>query len=169
MIGCHWEFSEGSEKYYVSVGELTDITIFLEKLRTNLQTWVRSKKKQVSNPNTFVSWRETWHPDNVQVWGRIANNKFDSKAVGWFHSNYSGVQTIKKTLLTGQLNQIGRIWHRMYPRYIKASDNTWQPTGEYIELLTIFPNILDKDESQNAEDFLTFLDTKTSFSLLYPG
>ena len=175
MIGCHWEFSEGSEKYYVSVGELTDITIFLEKLRTNLQTWVRSKKKQVSNPNTFVSWRETWHPDNVQVWGRIANNKFDSKAVGWFHSNYSGVQRIKKTLLTGQLNQIGRIWHRMYPRYIKVSENTLQPTREYIELLTIFPNIPDEDERQKegerqkAEDFLTFLDTKTSFSLLYPG
>jgi CRISPR-associated protein Cmr6 len=51
----------------------------------------------------------------------------------------------------------------MYPRYITAGDGTPQATGEYVELLTIFP-----DDSNNTQDFLEFLEKDSQFRKLYP-
>jgi CRISPR-associated protein Cmr6 len=77
--------------------------------------------------------------------------------VHWFHKNYYKNKTIKGSILTGKFANIGRIWHRMYPRFIQI-DNEDSLTNEYIELLTIFP-----DQSQQTKDFLKFLDKHSEF------
>jgi CRISPR-associated protein Cmr6 len=112
----------------------------------------------ISNPTTnYVSdWREAWHPNKVQVWGKIHNQKNprdnQSQAVHWFHGNYSPNKSIKQTVLTGKIGNIGRIWHRMYPRYVSKDGNLLNPPSHYVELLTIFP-----DNSATTTDFLQFL------------
>ncbi|HAN75654.1 MAG TPA: hypothetical protein DCQ63_16285, partial [Planktothrix sp. UBA8402] len=87
MIGCHWEFISPSLKFYCPVQELGDITRFLNDIHSKTKTWVSQTQGKQLSPQG-ANWREAWHPQNVQVWGRIAENKFDSIAVDWFHGNY---------------------------------------------------------------------------------
>jgi CRISPR-associated protein Cmr6 len=55
----------------------------------------------------------------------------------------------------------------MYPRYRKQGEK-FVGTGEYIELLTIFPNRSGKeDEIQKTANFLRFLDKSTDFKHLW--
>ncbi|WP_331280976.1 hypothetical protein [Fischerella sp. PCC 9605] len=164
MIGCHWEFTELSKKLYYPINKLSDITVFLHNLRErNLRDWLQIKQKPLRD--TPAPWREAWHPNNVEVWGRIARDEDDCLAVRWFHSNYNTNASIKGSILTGRINQIGRIWHRMYPRYIKTEDGDLQRQGdEFIELLTIFPN----REDERTRGFLEFLAQHRRFTQLYP-
>lgn len=155
MIGCHWKFKGKPQRFYIPVNELKDVTAFLDTLRKSMLSWLRFKRKQPSD--TICAYREAWHPQKVQVWGRIAKDKSDSKAVRWFHGPYTGADSIKSTDLTGGLGKIGRIWHRMYPRYITNQAGNLVDTGEYVELLTIFP-----DNSDTTKDFINFLNTKNS-------
>jgi CRISPR-associated protein Cmr6 len=156
MIGCHWEILPASEKLYVTTNNLTlgNVTTFLNDTQQQASEWLRSEGYEL---NDYVrNWRETWHPDKVQVWGRLANNRTDSYAVRWFHDT----QTLKGSTLAGsstlagrRLGQIGRIWHRMYPRYRKTNDSRLvRYRDEYIELLTLFP-----DDSARTQRFLEFL------------
>ncbi|WP_013334239.1 hypothetical protein [Gloeothece verrucosa] len=159
MIGCHWQFIEQSRKLYIPVNQLEDIKRFLEGIYQSMQGWVKYKK---ANLNLLgCNWREAFHPNRVQVWGRIANSQDDSEAIYWFHQAYRSNQTIKQTELTGKLNKIGRIWHRMYPRSILVERGR-KYTSEYVELLTIFP-----DDSQNTRDFILFLQESSSFEKLW--
>jgi CRISPR-associated protein Cmr6 len=119
-------------------------------------------------PNNWTKdWRESWHPSNVQVWGRLANDAEDSVAVRWFHAPYQPREkglnkegAICKSSLTGKINQIGRIWHRMYPVILLKNNPEdprkaiVRPTLTYLEILTIF-----SDNSDKAQDFLKFLET----------
>ena len=151
LIGTHWDFVGKSEnKFYLSIDNIEEITSFLEKLKGIIHGWLRLKRKQACS--TPADWREAWHPDKVQVWGRIGSN---SKAIYWFHKAYTGIQEIKQTPLTGELGQIGRIWHRMYPRYQVGNNGKIQNTGGYVELLTIFPDMTDVSETTGQ--FLQFL------------
>lgn len=164
MIGCHWQFAENSksERFYIPVNELSDVTTYLNNLRQKiLLPWLKLKKKTPSNAVSDL--REAWHPEKVQVWGRIAKDRKDSHAIRWFHSPYEGNRQIKGTDLTGRLGVIGRIWHRMYPRYTKVTESL-RATGEYVELLTIFP-----DNSKKTQEFILFLHSKSEFTLLWGG
>jgi CRISPR-associated protein Cmr6 len=162
MIGCHWTFTDKSTKYYFPVKNLNHITIILNNIITDVNNWLTFKGKQ---PNTTVSaWREAWNPQKVQVWGRAAKDEKDSAAVKWFHGDYQENQSIKGSSLTGKMSQIGRIWHRMYPHYIKTPDGeTKRYKKQYIELLTIFPEASDKTTQQ----FLEFLNTSKIFTKLW--
>ena len=54
---------------------------------------IRPVPRPVKNKNQttqIIEWREAWYPDNVQVWGRIANNALDSKVIHWLHSSKQG-------------------------------------------------------------------------------
>ncbi|NJO48042.1 MAG: RAMP superfamily protein [Oscillatoriales cyanobacterium RM2_1_1] len=66
-------------------------------------------------------------------------------------------QSIYKSDLTGQLNQIGRLWHRMYPL----------DSGKYLELITIF-----HQNCEVCENFLEWLKSQrsnpNSFQKLWP-
>ncbi|MGB5970518.1 MAG: hypothetical protein WBG70_19550 [Spirulinaceae cyanobacterium] len=164
-IGCHWQFAEESEKLYLPVHSLKNVTDFLDYYQNLITEWVQSNRKTTGN--SVREWREAWHPSKVQVWGRIAQSERDSTAIYWLHGPYSGKKSIKNTALTGKIGQIGRLWHRMYPRYKNYRDKSsgeivLRSTGEYIELLTLFP-----DESQTTTDFLRYLYNVSDFELLF--
>ncbi|MBE9221759.1 hypothetical protein IQ215_03530 [Cyanobacterium stanieri LEGE 03274] len=155
MIGCHWEFIKPSTGLFITVNELEDLTKFLNSVHSNMKGWVTYNKKQL-NPQG-ANWRETFKKGNVQVWGRIAENKLDSEAIDFFHGQYQRDKTIKQSTLTGRMGRIGRIIHRMYPRRIKREDNKILVTKQYVELLTIFP-----DDSQKTREFIQYLRSNVS-------
>lgn len=156
MIGCHWQFVSPSTNLYITVNELADITVFLDAIHKNIENWVTKVSKEQLNPKD-TNWREAFKKGNVQVWGRIAEDKEDSEAIYFFHEEYKKDRTIQRSNLTGRMGQIGRIWHRMYPRKIKTDDGEIRMTKEYIELLTIF-----SDDSTKTRDFLNFLGSNSS-------
>lgn len=160
MIGCHWLFSKPSESadYCITAprGELDNIKTFLSSISDS----VRNYFNLPSTHNHVNNWREVWHPQKVQVWGRIAEDKNDSQAVEWFHKD----NFIKRTELTGSIgnkhnpSKVSRIWHRMYPLYVKIDDKVTHKKNEdgnyqYVELLTIFT----PDNLPKAREFLTCL------------
>ena len=167
MIGCHWGFAERSHRYYIPVGSrLSNVTLFLDKLQENLAAFPLLKKAAPGQP-TQGSLREAWQKGNVEVWGRIAANHGDSQAIRWFHGAYKGEQSIYRSELTGQMGQIGRIWHRMYPRYRKQENETVS-AGGFVELLTIFPNREGNGaQVEKTSNFLDFLRESSDFEQLW--
>jgi CRISPR-associated protein Cmr6 len=151
VIGCHWEFINDSQLLYLPVNQLSDIAVFINDIQNIIKKRIPNNKQSKQGIET---WRESWYSPKVEVWGRFAENG-KSKAIHWFHGNYDGTNSIKNpNSLSGSLNNTGRIWHRMYPRYIINSKNQIVRGQGYVELLTIF-----KDESSD-EKFLNFLADK---------
>jgi CRISPR-associated protein Cmr6 len=174
LIGCHWQWlEEDSQRSNVQVSRIEKVGDFFDSVRQVAREWIKVQDQPLQDINWAQNWREAWHPSNVQVWGRIAEDYDSSTAVRWFHGPYQigirGVQaegSIYKSLLTGevgQISRIGRIWHRMYPivRLLKDPENPQKPivksTSRYLELLTIF-----SDDSNKENDFLDFLNTNAS-------
>jgi CRISPR-associated protein Cmr6 len=153
MIGCHWSLTSASKNFLVyPEPNLEGITSFIETIRTQAIGWIRSEMGTYT-PEYAREWREAWHPSKLQIWGRVTDKK-KSTAILWFHGNYQDGKTIKKSVLTGEMSKIGRIWHRMYPI-----------ENHFVELLTIFP-----DDSQKTKDFLDFLSSDHSkFKLIWGG
>lgn len=183
LIGCHWQWS--GEKTLLNntrygVRNLDQVSPFIEKVRNDLQAWMRLQNIEPTPNNEIASdWRETWHPQKVQVWGRIADDADDSCAIEWLHRPYrpGDLQaqiregTIKGSHITGQIGQIGRIWHRMYPlvKVLQSRNNQKEiktkQTPQYLELFTFFPS--DKPD-QREDDFLQFLEEEEQmFQLLW--
>jgi CRISPR-associated protein Cmr6 len=177
IIGCHWQWAgRNSPIVHNPVRKLEQVTNCIEKLQEAAQNWMQIQGYK-PNPDRSADWREAWHPDKVQVWGRFAESREASIAVRWLHQPYSycyqGKQevpvSIKGTSVTGKLNQIGRIWHRMYPVVLRKPDpenaEKFVPriTPAYLELLTIFP-----DNTSDFDQFLTFLESnQTDFQRLW--
>jgi CRISPR-associated protein Cmr6 len=128
--------------------------------------------------NQYSDWRESWHPENVQVWGRVTDGADDCVAIKWLHEAYQKADrrarlpelNIKQTSVTGCISEVGRLWHRMYPVVSLVKDakdaNKKIPklTPNYLELLTIFP-----DDSKECKDFLHFLNSHPEgFQQLWP-
>ncbi len=59
-------------------------------------------------PDNSANWRESWHPKNVEVWGRIAEDKDDSLAIKWLHKAYQKLDnlSIYKTSVTGIVTKL---------------------------------------------------------------
>jgi CRISPR-associated protein Cmr6 len=143
---------------------------FVEKVRSVAVDWMRLEGVEPDGLRA-ADWREAWHPGRVQVWGRLVPQDEESEAIRWFHGPYQqqvrGVQnelslhSSPTANLTGRVGQIGRLWHRMYPRVkmVNNPDPEGKPiprsTREYLEFLTIFP-----DDSRECEQFLEFLQTQ---------
>jgi CRISPR-associated protein Cmr6 len=182
LIGCHWQwYGEASliNNTRYGVTNIKEVSTFIDRVRNDLKMWM--KQQGVSpNPNKCaVSWREVWHPEIVQVWGRLAEDAEDSRAIEWLHKPYfpairkgqSSNRTIKSSSITGKMGKIGRIWHRMYPIVKLENDpSNSQPylarsTNRYLELFTFFPS---DDLDQQEEKFLDFLEyEQTMFQLLW--
>jgi CRISPR-associated protein Cmr6 len=159
---------ERSLNYCVPVRQLQDVSQFLDKLQKNVVGFPLLRELSPKAPDR--SFRETWRKGNVEVWGRIAQDETDSEAVRWFHGAYQGSQSIYKSELTGKMSQIGRMWHRMYPRYLPPTAERTPPkaTGEFVELLTIFPNrSSNSEEGRKTEEFLQFLRDRSDFQQLW--
>lgn len=168
LIGCHWQWlGENTQRRNVQVSRLEKIGEFLDNVRQIAREWIQSQNKPLRTTEWAKDWREAWHPSNVQVWGRIAENADESAAVRWFHEPYQqkipGIQpegSIYKSSVTGKIGQISRIWHRMYPLIALKKDPEnpqkpiVKPSPRYLELITIFP-----DGTTESNDFLQFLNT----------
>ena len=167
LIGCHWQWlGEDSQRNNVKVTNLEKVTSFLDGVRDTAKEWIQSQNKPLQENQWANNWRESWHPNNVQVWGRISEDVEDTVAVRWFHrpyqqriQNFQPEKTIYQTHITGRMGQISRIWHRMYPA-IRLTQDPENPTrarvrltAKYLELIVIFP-----DNSPECNDFLDFLD-----------
>ncbi len=159
LIGCHWKWTSDSDLQRDRnwhIGRLDQVQPRMEKLKQAALTWMELQRVQELPP---ASWREAWHPSRVQVWGRIAEDAEDSRAIHWLHGSYSDSGTIYKSALAGKMGQVGKIWHRMYPA-IPLGKNEADPKlprvirrKDFIELLTIFPD-RNIPECQPFLDFL---------------
>ena len=162
LIGCHWEWSgQKALKYDVRVRQLNHLARFIDEVRRVAMDWIKTQKNITPTPDRYASnWREAWHPKKVEVWGRRANDAEDSQAIRWFHEPYRRgdrrlriqEQSIYRSHLAGEVSQVGRIWHRMYPlipRNLILNEN-----HAYLELLIFFP-----DDSLESKDFLDFLNS----------
>lgn len=168
LIGCHWQWlGENTQKPNAQVSGLKQVSGFLDNVRQTAREWIQSQNIPLREAEWAEDWREAWHPSNVQVWGRIADNSDESAAVDWFHKPYQqeiqNVQSegsIYRSSITGRIGQISLIWHRMYPLVLLKKDpenpkkRIVTPTPRYLELITIFP-----DGSTKSNDFLRFLNT----------
>jgi len=179
LIGCHWQWSgEKSFKFDVRVRKIAQVAEFIKQVQEVAKEWMKIQGV-TPTPNSYAKdWREAWHPEKVQVWGREADSAENSIAIEWLHEPYRRgdrqlrIQegSIYKTHLTGKVSQVGRIWHRMYPLVILAKnpDNPKKPipkkTPRYLEFLIFFP-----DDSEKSDDFLDFLDSQQkAFQQLWP-
>ncbi len=181
LIGCHWQWlGERALINDVRVRKIEDVGSFIENVRQTVSAWMQLKNI-TPNPDQKASWRETWHPDTVQIWGRLASEAEDCEAILWLHQPYreaipqAGILegSIYCTSMTGKIGQIGRLWHRMYPVVRRVTDPknpNGQPipkkTLQYLELLTFFP-----DNSPESKQFLEFLntDSQVTFNKLWPN
>jgi CRISPR-associated protein Cmr6 len=169
LIGCHWQWLKGSLLRDVRVRKLEDVGAFIDKVRQAAAAWMQTQGT-IPNDAQIADWREAWHPETVQVWGRSADEADDCEAIRWLHGAYrlalpqahirEGL--ICRTSVTGQVNkhvsQIGRLWHRMYP-VVGQKPHPDDPkkrvptkTRHYLELLTFFP-----DDSPASTEFLRYL------------
>ncbi|MCM1983655.1 RAMP superfamily protein [Lyngbya confervoides] len=178
IIGCHWQWASDYDLVRTNpVRQLADIAPFIEKVREVAQTWMSLQGYHPTH-NQLAPWRESWHPDNVLVWGRFAGDVEskvrgveDCQAISWLHEPYRYEYrqgqtiplTIKGSTVAGGLNQIGRIWHRMYPIVTRKRDPNDEAnrlpkiTPFYLELLTLFP-----DDSKDCKKFIQFLQSEQS-------
>jgi CRISPR-associated protein Cmr6 len=157
VIGCHWEFVDNS--LYYPVNDLKDIAKFINHTRQVIRGWIDQNKRVNDGVET---WREAWYQPKVQIWGRLAENG-QSEAIKWFHGAYKGTDSIKNPdTLAGSMENTGRIWHRMYPRFVSNGNTYIQPGKGYVELLTIFP-----DESDNTKKFLRYLKDESGFEQIW--
>ncbi|RAM52587.1 MAG: hypothetical protein C6Y22_05335 [Hapalosiphonaceae cyanobacterium JJU2] len=126
------------------------------------ETAQNQPQNQLNQNSDIVNWREAWYSPKVQVWTRFAENG-KSLAIHWFHDAYRGNDRIRNPhILAGSMGNTGRIWHRMYPRFITNEQGKIMPGKGYIELLTIFP-----DESPETKKFLNFLKDDSEFKKVW--
>ena len=167
LIGCHWQWREKSWNKFDLIISPKQVPSFIDNVQTVAKKWMQLQRIS-PNPSQHADWREAWHKDNVQVWTRIAEDKYDSRAVHWFHGAYrpaireinQASSSIYRTDFAGRMGKIGRIWHRMYPLPSKLKDKDEykiRPNPRYIEIMTIF-----RDRSQECQEFLEFLASEKS-------
>lgn len=164
-IGCHWEYLEPAIDYCQTVNQLTDIGAGIDEIRQVMREWIPPEKRLPADElsPSVQQWREPWHRQTVQVWGRRARDG-KSQAIHWFHRAYQGENSIKNPhRLTGSMGTTGRIWHRMYPNYVRDDSGEVKVGRGYVELLTIFP----PQKCPDTDRFLRFLRQDTEFERLW--
>ena len=183
LIGCHWEWhGNRTLVWHNRVRQLAQVAEFVDIVRQAAIAWMQTQG--VAPGGYTEQWREAWHPNTVQIWGRIAKDEGDSEAIRWFHSPYQrGDRTlgttekkIYKTDVVGKIGskssgpaKVGRLWHRMYP-WVNVTENPEDKkrpniihTDKYFELLTLFP-----DDSAEYSQFLSYLEEQDEFERLWP-
>ncbi len=178
LIGCHWLWQGNNALLAdVSVRKPEHLSNFLGRVQSVASDWLKIQGYPVNSNNYANTWREAWHPEKVKVFGYLTDGDY-SIAADWLHRPYRQADqslghtqgSIYKTSITGQMGQIGRLWHRMYPVVNLIKDDS-TPSGRaplettnYLEFLTIFP-----DNSSASMDFIDFLIDHEDFKLLWPN
>lgn len=151
---------------------------FIDEVRQAAADWMQLQGI-TPNPRDYADWREAWHPDTVQVWGRLTKEGAeDCEAVRWLHGPYRQAipqarireGSIYRTSVTGEIGNIGRLWHRMYPvvQLKKNPEDAKKPiirkTNQFMELVTLFP-----DNSADSNEFVKYLESEQRmFQKLWP-
>jgi len=178
LIGCHWEWDKNSIVKENKVTSLAGVTASIHRVRQTAIEWLQLY--HITPQLGVASWREAWHPEQVQVWGRKTTEGVeDSEAIPWLHQPYQRrdnrlkipEKSIYRSSLTGEsVGCISRLWQRMYPIIIVRPnpDNPDKPsikkTNEFLELLTVFP-----DQEPRTIEFLEFLQSHPGgFEKLWP-
>lgn len=185
LIGCHWQWT-GTRSLMrdVKIRKIDHANRFINEVRQVARDWLALWGFPVDDTRP-ARWREAWHPDRVQVWGRphLDANRTpvtaeQCEAIRWLHQPYRQAfreaniraGTIYQSSLTGKMNQVGRIWHRMYPFVNVIKDKETgkgkpRTTPAFFEWLTIFP-----DGSEKSDEFLHFLDSEQRmFQKVWPS
>lgn len=188
LIGCHWHWvGQRSLLRDVKIRKPDKVGSFIDEVRQIAADWLTIRGFTRSEKYAD-KWRETWHPDTVQVWGRPPLDKNhhpltaeQCEAIRWFHGAYRKALpqaripegTIYKSSFAGKVERnnssVGRIWHRMYPFINRKKDEEGRSkpieTPAYFEFLTIFP-----DETPECGEFLDFLESEQRmFQKLWPA
>ncbi len=121
-IGCHWQWSDPSQlPPWIHVQSARDLAQLLERARQVAGQWLEVNHLPTGTP---APWREVLHPQRMRIWTRPASGPADAVAVDWFHqapeegdhlSAQSDPMALKRTILAGQMNQVGLIWNRLLP------------------------------------------------------
>jgi CRISPR-associated protein Cmr6 len=166
-IGVHWEFLDAAQALYIPINSPQSLRNYFAALQTDIKKWIQETERKPLQANGEMSWREAWHPDRVQVWARFDDDsEAISDALDWLHREGAAPNDLKRTSLSGRMGQIGRIWHRMYPRFIKQDDRRIR--RGFVELLTIFLNPQARGrELQKQQDFLQFLAQRSDFEKVF--
>jgi CRISPR-associated protein Cmr6 len=183
LIGCHWQWRARSLSNAVNLRKLEQVGSLIDKVQQAAIAWMRLQRVEPTPENSAL-WREAWHPDGVQVWGRLTSKEEPDEcvAIHWLHGAYQDAiptariqeGSIYRSSVTGQMGQIGRLWHRMFP-VVQMVPSPDDPNGKkmpvlprsprYLELLTIFP-----DDSRESTRFLEFLNgNQTLFQKVWGG
>lgn len=121
-IGCHWQWRDvASLPPSIHIQSPEGLARLLRQSRRLACEWLRGTGQPIGGP---APWREVIHPQQMRIWTRRATDPSDAEAVAWFHNSpedrqASGIQTdpcnLKRTILAGQMNQVGLIWNRLLP------------------------------------------------------
>jgi hypothetical protein len=119
-LGCHWQWSEpGQLPPWIHVQSARDLAGLLHRSRQLASQWLEVNQMRSGTP---APWREVLNPQRMNIWTRTASGPTDAEAVAWFHQaslegDYSSAQSdprdLKRTILAGQVNQVGLIWNRL--------------------------------------------------------
>jgi CRISPR-associated protein Cmr6 len=122
QIGCHWQWRDvASLPPSIHIQSPEALAQLLRQSRRLACEWLRAVGQPIGGP---APWREVIHPQQMRIWTRPATNPSDAEAVAWFHKSpedrqASGEQNdpcnLKRTILAGQMNQVGLIWNRLLP------------------------------------------------------
>jgi CRISPR-associated protein Cmr6 len=149
-IGCHWT---SSDLPWNSPTTTTELTEFLndayEKSCARYDAYEKSCARLGTRPPRLTSWREAWHPDNVQVFAKVTR---PSQVIALFHeSQFKFTPAIGgKKNGDSRPKNVSSVWHRMLP----INGN------QYLEIVTVFK----KGNWQNEQDMRSvFIQRLTGF------
>ena len=95
LIGCQWQWA-GTRSLLrdIKVRKIDRVYPFINEVRQIARDWLTLRGFPVDE-TTYARWREAWHPDIVQVWGRphLDDNRRpltaeECEAIRWFHGPY---------------------------------------------------------------------------------
>jgi CRISPR-associated protein Cmr6 len=121
-IGCHWQWRDVANlPPLIHIQSPEALAKLLQRSRGLARQWLKFTGQPIGEP---APWREVIHPQQMRIWTRRATDPADAEAVAWFHHSpaerdVSGEQSdprdLKRTILAGQMNQVGLIWNRLLP------------------------------------------------------
>jgi CRISPR-associated protein Cmr6 len=126
-IGCHWQWLNLSTlPPEIRVQSAAELSRLLTNSRKLAEHWLKTSLLQVCGP---ASWREVLHPEQMRIWCRVASGPDDAEVIHWFHRPRDGEpardpRELRKSVLAGQVNQVGRIWNRLLPLDADAPPRT---------------------------------------------
>jgi CRISPR-associated protein Cmr6 len=172
LIGCHWNWVEECDNHVHNLNRAGSLILEIQK---TAKEWmekrgVEVKPRPATPPPPLASapeqddpkkpklkkrtdrediWREAWRDDNVQVWGRIANNAQDSKVIPWLHPFQQSNKPQNKTGSYHQ-NQPNKSQTQSRPEAFQKAPN--QNSRPVIYRKSLTGRVKDKNKSNDPTE-----------------